>query len=309
MVHPESLASVEIRIGRGICCSGVHPTSEHTKMTPELREKLLAGLKDGSIVPYLGPGVLADVKNVATGAPIPADSDSLIYAMNDGKPMAPKLMYEFPRAAMNVELKRGRSAVTKFLNRTYGETAWTRGAVHDWLKGIAPHYVIDINRDTQLQESYADVPHNLIVGIARLGGTDFRYKLYFWDGVAYQKTEVINAALPILYKPMGTPKPEANYIASDADYVDFITELMGGFSIPPEVKELRKGKQYLFMGLRMNRDTERMVLSDVIYAAAEPAGWALIANPTDKERRFCKKQKLEVIEADVFDLIGAAIAA
>lgn len=278
-------------------------------MTPELREKLLAGLKDGSIVPYLGPGVLADVKNAATGAPIPADSDSLIYAMNDGKPMAPKLMYEFPRAAMNVELKRGRSAVTKFLNRTYGETAWTRGAVHDWLKGIAPHYVIDINRDTQLQDSYADVPHNLIVGIARLGGTDFRYKLYFWDGVAYQKTDVINAALPILYKPMGTPKPEANYIASDADYVDFITELMGGFSIPPEVKELRKGKQYLFMGLRMNRDTERMVLSDVIYAAAEPAGWALIANPTDKERRFCKKQKLEVIEADVFDLIGAAIAA
>ncbi len=278
-------------------------------MTPELRAKLLAGLKDGSIIPYLGPGVLADVKNVATGAPIPADSDSLIYAMNDGKPMAPKLMYEFPRAAMNVELKRGRSAVTKFLNRTYGETAWTRGAVHDWLKGIAPHYVIDINRDTQLQDSYADVPHNLIVGIARLGGTDFRYKLYFWNGVAYQKTEVINAALPILYKPMGTPQPEANYIASDADYVDFITELMGGFSIPPEVKELRKGKQYLFMGLRMNRDTERMVLSDVIYAAAEPAGWALIANPTDKERRFCKKQKLELIEADVFDLIGAAIAA
>lgn len=278
-------------------------------MTPELREKLLAGLKDGSIVPYLGPGVLADVKNAATGAPIPADSDSLIYAMNDGKPMAAKLMYEFPRAAMNVELKRGRSAVTKFLNRTYGETAWTRGAVHDWLKAIAPHYVIDINRDTQLQDSYADLPHNLIVGIARLGGTDFRYKLYFWDGVAYQKTEVINPALPILYKPMGTPKPEANYIASDADYVDFITELMGGFSIPPVVKELRKGKQYLLMGLRLNRDTERMVMSDIIYAAAEPAGWVLIQNPTDKERRFCKKQKLELIEADVFDLIGAAIAA
>ncbi|MBL8441542.1 MAG: SIR2 family protein, partial [Betaproteobacteria bacterium] len=98
-------------------------------MTPELRAKLLAGLQDGSIVPYLGPGVLADVKNVATGAAIPADSDSLIYAMNDGKPMAPKLMYEFPRAAMNVELKRGRTTVTRFLTRTYGETAWTRGAV------------------------------------------------------------------------------------------------------------------------------------------------------------------------------------
>lgn len=278
-------------------------------MTPELRASLIAGLKDGSIVPYLGPGVLADVKNAATGAPIPADSNSLIYAMNDGKPMAPKLMYEFPRAAMNVELKRGRSAVTKFLNRTYGETAWTRGAVHEWIKDLAPHYVIDINRDTQLQDSYAGVPHNLIVGIARLGGTDFRYKLYFWDGAAYQKSTELKAEAPILFKPMGTPKPEANYIASDADYVDYITELMGGFSIPPLVKALRKDKQYLLLGLRLNRDTERMVMADIIYSATQPAGWVLIKEPTDKERRFCKKLGLQLIEADVFDLLEIAVAA
>lgn len=274
-------------------------------MTPELREKLLAGLKDGSIVPYLGPGVLSDVKNVATGAPIPADSDSLIYAMNDGKPMSPKLMYEFPRAAMNVELKRGRSAVTKFLTRVYGESVWSRAALHDWLKTLSPHYVIDINRDTQLQDSYVDVPHNLIVGIARIGGTDFRYKIYFWDGVAYQKSLVINPAIPTLFKPMGTPKPEPTYIASDADYVDFITELMGGFSIPPEIKELRKGKQYLLMGMRLNRDTERMVMSDMIYAAAQSPGWVFIAEPTAKERRFCKKVGLEIIESDVLAFIGA----
>lgn len=274
-------------------------------MNPELYEKLLSGLKDGSIVPYLGPGVLADVKDVASGAPIPADSDSLIYAMNDGKPMSPKLMYEFPRAAMNVELKRGRSAVTRFLNRVYGETVWSRAALHDWLKTLTPHYVIDINRDTQLQDSYADVPHNLVVGIARIGGTDFRYKIYFWDGQAYQKSLVINPAIPTLFKPMGTPRPEPTYIASDADYVDFITELMGGFSIPPEIKELRKGKQYLLMGMRLNRDTERMVMSDMIYGAAQPAGWVFIAQPTDKERRFCRKIGLEIIEADVFEFVGA----
>ncbi len=278
-------------------------------MTPELRSKLIAGLKDGSIVPYLGAGVLADVRNVASGEPIPADSDSLILAMNGGKPMAPKLMYEFPRAAMNVELKRGRTAVTRFLTQTYGETTWTRGAFHDWLKEIAPPYVIDINRDTQLQASYADLPHNLIVGVARIGGTTFRYKLYFWDGNAYQPSEVVNPAIPVLFKPMGTPTPEPNYIASDADYVDFITELMGGFSIPPAVKELRKGKQYLLMGMRLNRDTERMVMSDMIYGAAQPAGWVFIASPTAKGQRFCKKIGLEIIDADIFDFIGAAVAA
>ena len=104
---------------------------------------------------------------------------------------------------------------------------------------------------------------------------------------------------------MGTPKPAPDYVASDADYVDYITELMGGFSIPPVVKALRKGKQYLLMGLRLNRDTERMVMSDIIYDAAQPAGWAMIQEPTDKERRYCKKLGLELIESDVFELIGA----
>jgi len=275
-------------------------------MTPQLRQQLIDGLADGSIVPYVGAGVLADVKNVQTGSPIPATSDELILAMNDGRPMAPKLMYEFPRAAMNVELKRGRTAVTRFLNRTYGEAEYTRGAAHDWLQALGPKYVIDINRDTQLQDSYAGRPHNLIVGIARIGGTPFRYKLYTWDGSAYSEVETLDMSLPLLFKPMGTPRPEGVYIASDADYVDYITELMGGFAIPPELKEYRTGKQYLLMGLRLNRDTERMVMADIIYGAGEPSGWILLPEPNDKERRFCKKVGLEIIEEDVFDFIGAA---
>lgn len=278
-------------------------------MTPELRASLLAGLHNGSIIPYLGCGVLADVTNVATGQPIPADSDSLIIAMNDGRPMSPKLMYEFSRAAMNIELKRGRGAVTRFLTRTYGDTVWTRSAVHDWLKEIRPPYVIDINRDTQLQDSYADTPHTLIVGIARLGGSAFRYKLYLWDGAAYAATDTLDPSLPMLFKPMGTPRPAPNFIASDADYVDFITELMGGFAIPPAIKEWRRDKRYLLLGLRLNRDTERMVLADMVYAAGSPTGWALIPEPSAKERRFCKKIGIEIIEHGLEALVTTSVLA
>jgi hypothetical protein len=52
------------------------------------------------------------------------------------------------------------------------------------------------------------------------------------------------------------------------------------------------------MGLRLNRDTERTVLSDIIHAAADPAGWTLIPEATDKERRFCRKLNLEIIDAN-----------
>ncbi|MFC5301620.1 SIR2 family protein [Azospira restricta] len=278
-------------------------------MNPALLATLTAGLADGSIVPYLGPGVLADVRSVAGGAPMPADSDSLILALNDGRPMAPKLMYEFPRAAMNVELKRGRAAVTRFLDRTYGATAWTRAAVHDWLAALRPRYVVDINRDTQLQDSYAGVPHQLVVGVARMGGSAFRYRLYGWDGAAYAERAALDPALPILFKPMGTPRPAANYIASDADYVDYITELMGGFAIPPELKALRRGKRYLLLGMRLNRDTERMVLADIIHGAASPAGWIVLAAPSDKERRFCRKLGLEIVEGELAALTGVRRAA
>ena len=105
---------------------------------------------------------------------------------------------------------------------------------------------------------------------------------------------------------MGTPKPDNNYIASDADYVDYITELMGGFAIPSFVKEYRKGKQYLLLGMRLNRDTERMVLSDIMYSADEPKGWALIAEPNKKEQRFCKRLGVEIIEANIDAFLAAA---
>jgi hypothetical protein len=276
---------------------------------PEQLLELARGIEQGELVPYLGPGVLQGVVDLATGTPMPADSDSLILAMNNGKPMAPRLMWEFPRAAMDVELKRGRGAVNRFLDATYGEgREWTRSPVHEWLKVHRPPYVIDINRDTQLQGSYADIPHTLVRGIARVGGTDYRFRIHHYDGETYREIDQyeVDAGVPMLFKPMGSPRPDPTYIASDADYVDYITELMGGFAIPDFLKRYRRERQYLFLGMRLLRDTERMVLADMIYAAGAPAGYALIEDPTDKERRFCEKKGIDILEADVADLLAEA---
>jgi len=275
-------------------------------MSVELSD-LAKAMRRGDLIPYLGPGVLAPVVDLETGTAMPADSDSLILAMNKGRPMSKRLMWEFPRAAMDVELKRGRSAVTRFLDSTYGQRQWTRAPLHDWLAELRPHYVIDINRDTQLQDSYADQPHTLIRGIARIAGTEYRFRIHAYDGNRYQeiKQDQVDPGLPILFKPLGSPRPDATYIASDADFVDYLTELMGGFGLPRFLKEYRVGRQYLFLGLRLTRDTERMVLADVIYAASEPAGWALIPAPTDKERRYCEKKNIQLIEADIEDLLAA----
>lgn len=280
-------------------------------MTIQL-DDIRAGIIDGSVVPFIGAGALAGVTHKVSGKQIPATSDELILAMNNGQPMAPRLMYEFPRAAMNVELKRGRTAVNRFLETTYADNGWNESPFHAWLASQNPAYIVDINRDSGLQKLWATRPHLLVVGVARIAGTAFRYKIYEYDAHAYKEVSEeggFNQNLPVLFKPTGSPWPTPNWIASDADFVDYITELMGGFAIPGFLKKRRMGLKYVLAGVRLNRDTERMLLSEIIWGAAQPAGWVLIPEPTDKERRFCTRLGLEVIEADLADLMDTQVTA
>ncbi|THG83570.1 SIR2 family protein [Pseudomonas sp. A-1] len=280
-------------------------------MNSSLINEILAELRTGHVVPYLGPEVLRGVADRDSGRPMPADSDSLILAMTGGQPMSPRLMYEFPRAAMHLENKKGRSFIERFLTQAYAGDNWTASPVHQWLADLELPYLIDCNRDNLLQRRYAERPHTLVVGAARIAATPYRFDLYQWEGERYRSIELaeVDTALPVLFKPLGTPLPRPSFVASDADFVDYITELMGGFAVPAWLKLRRKNKRYLFLGMRFNRDTERMVMSDLIHDAAEPAGWVLIAEPTDKERKVCARKNLQLVEADWSELLAAAAPA
>ncbi len=256
-------------------------------------------IRAGDVIPCIGALALADVHHRESGAKIPTSSDELILAMNNGQPMSPRLMYEFPRAAMHIELKSGRNKVNKFLTDTYAPDVWSTAAMHTWLFDVLPPLVIDLNRDTGLQRLYAKTPHTLVVGIARIGGTQFRFKLFKHDGTSYSEVDEsgIDPSAPVLFKPLGTPMPQAHYIASDADFVDYITELMGGFAIPDFLKTYRQGKRYALLGFELARDTERMILSDLMYASA--GGWAFMqVEPSKRAQQFCTRHALELVRVD-----------
>jgi hypothetical protein len=53
----------------------------------------------------------------------------------------------------------------------------------------------------------------------------------------------------------------------------------------------------------LNRDSERMVMSDITYAAKEKRGWVLNKNPTAKEIRYCEKKGIEIIDMDVREFL------
>ena len=225
------------------------------------------------LVPYLGPGVLGGVVDRDTGQPMPADNESLILAMNGGQPMAPRLMYEFPRAAMHLENKKGRSFIERFLTQTYGGDNWTPAPLHRWLAGLNLPYVIDCNRDTQLQRCYADRPHTWwSAPRASPPAPTASTSIASTQAATSASTRARSIPRYRCCSPLGTPLPSPSYVASDADFVDYITELMGGFAIPAGSTAAQECR-YLFLGMQFNRDTERMLMSDLIHdAAAPPAG-------------------------------------
>lgn len=275
-------------------------------MTSNDIEEIREGMFSGAVVPYLGPEALLGVTDRENGQPIPADSNSLILTVNGGRPMAPKLMYEFSRAAMNLELKKGRKFIERVLTETYAQRQWSRSELHAWLAELKLPYVIDTNRDEQLQRAYEDRRHTLVLGLARISGTDYRFKIFEFTGETYveRSLETVNTDLPVVFKPLGTPRPEPNFVASDADYVDYITELMGGFAIPKFIKDYRKNKRYVVLGTRFARDTERMIFSELMYGAPRQAGWVFLDDPTKKEVQYCQRVGLKILPGSPAQIIG-----
>jgi hypothetical protein len=270
----------------------------------ELIQTIKKELRNQTTVPYFGLGIFKDTKT-KDGEQMPYDSDSMILTMNDGKPMSQRLMFEYSRAAMHLEQRRGVDYMTQLINHIYTnpfEPTSLQKAIND----MAPNYIIDTNRDTKMQELLAFEPHCLIIGKSRLMADKNRYEVYEYD-VENKKyflveDEVLDTAKKILFKPMGSPLPNPSFVISDADYVDWLTEAMGGFALPPILKTYRKAKKYLFLGTYFDRDTDRMVANEL---TMDLEGGYVVTDQElgKKEKKFVEKHNLEVINMSLENFI------
>jgi len=263
-----------------------------------IKEKLI----NGSLVPFLGMGIF---KNVLTkeGTTLPFDSDSMILALNNGRAMSDRLMYEYSRAAMSLEQRKGREYIIQMTNHIYTSKEYDLPYTYEVLKEIQPKYLIDTNLDDSGCKVYEDRAHFMVIGVSRVMGGYDRFIVYLYDleTKTYNKIEKeqLNDSLPILFKPMGSTIPDMDFIVSDADFVDWLTEAMGGYAIPPFLKEYKKEKSYLFLGVDFSRDTFRMVSNEITLGLKD--GYVVTPQEefTKKETKFIKNHNLNIISNDV----------
>lgn len=269
-------------------------------------DKIIEKLKNGTLIPFLGMGVFEGTI-ASDGTQLPYDSDSMILALNNGRAMSSRLMYEYSRAAMSLEQRKGREFIVQMTNHIYSSKEYEIPKVYKWLSKFKPKYIIDTNVDDSLQKIYSDCDHFLITGISRITADYDRFIIYKYElsKGEYKKVEKdeLSLDLPILFKPMGSTIPEMNFIISDADFVDWLTEAMGGYAIPPILKEYRKDKEYLFMGVDFSRDTFRMVANEVTIGLKSGITLLNKEELTKKEDKFIKTHKLENIKMSIDEFI------
>lgn len=269
-------------------------------------ENIVEKLQNGELIPFLGMGIFKDTKT-QDGSTLPFDSDSMILSLNNGRAMSPRLMYEYSRAAMSLEQRKGRDFIVQMTNHIYASKPYDIPDTYKWLEKIKPKYIIDTNMDDSLQKIYSDVEHFLITGVSRIGADWDRFLIYKYDvdNKTYTRIqkEELTSDFPILFKPMGSNKPEMNFIISDADFVDWLTEAMGGYALPPLLKDLRKDKEYLFIGVDFSKDTFRMVANEVTIGLK--GGIAILNKEelTKKEDKFIKTHNLSSLNVGINEFI------
>ncbi len=271
-------------------------------------ETIKKELRNQTTVPYFGLGIFEGTKT-KEGEQMPFDSDSMILTLNNGRPMSQRLMFEYSRAAMHLEERRGVEYLTQLVNHVYTKD-YAPTPLHKAVMNMMPRYIIDTNRDPKLQEMLAFEPHCLILGKARITMEKDRFELYEYDVESKKyfqvEEEALDDAKKILFKPMGSTLPEPTFVISDADYVDWLTEAMGGFAMPPVIKSYRKTKKYLFLGTSFDRDTDRMVANELTMYLE--GGYVITDKElSKKEKKFIEKHNLEVLEMSLEEFTRAFI--
>lgn len=272
---------------------------------------IAAGLKAKQVVPYLGPGAYALLPEAE--CPIPRNSLELAQRLN-AKVAAPgRIRSQLTAVAQFIESRRHRKTLDGILNEIF-KRAVPATPAHQWLAALpSPPMIVDVWYDNALETLLAGTGRGWgqIQGISHPQGAGEWVKYYGPDG-----TEVTAEAAAgwetVLYKPSGSATPAGNYLISDSDFVEILTEIDIQTPIPPIVQERRAGRNFLYLGCRFDQEIQRTFARQIAKRSSD-RHWAVIEGELSRnEARFLELHnitRLDLPLGEAVRLIGAAVAA
>jgi SIR2-like domain len=99
----------------------------------------------------------------------------------------------------------------------------------------------------------------------------------------------------VYYKPWGGHAPAGNYLVSDSDYVEVLTEIDIQTPIPAQVQQRRATLGFVFFGCRFNDQLPRAFARQIMKRSAGPHYAVMAEPPSRMEARFFEEQGITLI--------------
>jgi len=250
------------------------PPDEFWKRTEAraLLTEVAARMRAGTIIPYLGSG-LTELSKPA----VPMNPEALAAFFGSKVALPRRAKGNAWAAAQHIESNKHRSTVTALMAEAFASPVEPT-PMHRYLASLRLLMIVDTWYDGAMRAALAERSDwGEVQGITRAGiGEDRWYRFYDAAGLETDRAAAAGWTT-LLYKPHGSIVPARNFLISDADYVEVLTEIDIQTPIPEVVKDLRSQRSFVFIGCRFNDQLLRTYARQITkrsstthYAIVEP---------------------------------------
>jgi hypothetical protein len=264
-----------------------------TSQLQDVRTALAAG----TIIPYLGPGLLELVPD----CPVPDSPEKLAVLMSSKLTVPHKIRKRLTAVAQFIENFKHRRTLVDLMRQAFAaNVAPTR--LQQALAALpeVPLIVIVWYDDAMRNALAARGGWGQVQGLSQSEHFGTWFQCYDAVGQAVEE-EAADAWKTVLYQPIGARAPAENYLVSDSDYVEVLTEIDIQTPIPPLVQSLRRGRHFLVLGCRFNDQLQRTFARQIIKRSSD-RHWAVLEGvPSRNEQRFMAEYGIEQIDMPLAD--------
>lgn len=265
--------------------------------------EIAAGLKVGKIAPYLGP----DVLNLDGVSPLPTSSRALVDRLNAKVTVPGRIRTNLWSSAQWIESNKHRVTLVRLMQELFVEQP-TPTRLHHWLAGLDLPLIVDEWYEGSMADALvaAGKKFTQFQGVRRSGLSREEPWVKRYDATGAEISEG-SAVGTLLYKPHGGARPAANFLVSDSDYVEVLTEIDIQTPIPGEVIEQRGSLGFLFIGCRFYDQMQRVFARQIIKRSAGPLWAVLPGELTKNEEKFLEQEGIQRIDLALADAVGVLI--
>lgn len=257
--------------------------------------EIKAALTAGALIPYLGSGMLA-----LTGAkcPIPASPEALAAKLTATTSVPHKVRGNLTGAAQFIENFKHRKTVVALMKAAFADRV-PPSALHRFLAAqpAIPLIVHAWYDDLPQQALAGRADWAMVQGLSQAEHFGQWTQQYRADGAQADDQRLRT----LLYEPFGSVAPAANFLVSDSDFVEVLTEIDIQTPIPDSVQSIRSGRHFLFLGCRFSTQLERGFAHQIMKRSSERHWAVLPEEPTRNEARFLAQHMIERIEMPLSD--------